>query len=168
LKPYNYGFENDEKSLLIPAVQGVRSIMEASVDTQVKRVILTSSFGSVLDMGREESLPWTYTPDEWNPITYQEATDPNSSPQYAYRGSKTIAEKVAWKFVEEKKPRFDLVTLCPSMIFGPLANSPLSMADLNDSNEILLNVTTCGRSQPLPPCRFNFWIDVRDLAEIHV
>ncbi|KAJ0308587.1 hypothetical protein Brms1b_009465 [Colletotrichum noveboracense] len=40
--------------------------------------------------------------------------------------------------------------------------------DLNESNMMLWRVATGGLSGSLPPCRFNFWIDVRDLAEIHV
>jgi nucleoside-diphosphate-sugar epimerase len=142
--------------------------MESSANSNVKRIVLTSSFGSVLDMGRDESVPWTYTAKDWNPITYAEAAAPDATPQDAYRGSKTIAEQEAWSFVKEKKTKFDLVTLCPSMIFGPLATAPKSLKDLNESNMMLWKVASGGPSQPLPPCRFNFWIDVRDLAEIHV
>ncbi|KAI4596368.1 hypothetical protein KJ359_005497 [Pestalotiopsis sp. 9143b] len=166
--PYNYGFKDNEASLIIPAIKGVRSVLEASQDTKVKRIVLTSSFGSVLDMGRDESTPWTYSGKDWNPITYAEAAAPDATPQDAYRGSKTFAEQEAWKFVEEKKPQFDLVTLCPSMIFGPLASQPSSIGDLNESNMMLWNVATGGSDATLPPCRFNFWIDVRDLAEVHV
>ncbi|KAK2752719.1 3-beta hydroxysteroid dehydrogenase isomerase family protein, partial [Colletotrichum kahawae] len=103
-----------------------------------------------------------------NPIRYDEAVAPDATPQDAYRGSKTLAEQEAWRFIAENKPHFDLVTLCPSMIFGPLATPPRSKDDLNESNMMLWRVATGGSSASLPPCRFNFWIDVRDLAEIHV
>lgn len=119
-------------------------------------------------MSRPEDLPWKYTSEDWNPITYAEATSPNATAQDAYRGSKAIAEQEAWKFTKESNPQFDLVTLCPSMVFGPLATSPTSRRDLNESNMMLWKVASGSSSQPLPPCRFNFWIDVRDLAEIHV
>ncbi|KAI1637000.1 dihydroflavonol-4-reductase [Biscogniauxia mediterranea] len=166
--PLNYTVQDYEKELILPAIQGVRSIMEASTNTDVKRVVMTSSFGAVLDMTKEESLPWTYSSQSWNPISYGEASAPSATPQDAYRGSKTYAEKEAWKFISEKKPQFDLVTLCPSMVFGPLADSPSSAQELNESNKLLWRVASGGSSQSLPPCRFNFWIDVRDLAEIHV
>ena len=166
--PYKYDFKDNEKELIIPAIKGVRSMLEASQNTDVKRVVLTSSFGVVLDMARDDSEPYTYTSQDWNPITYAEAADPAATPQDAYRGSKKFAEEAAWDFVKEKKPQFDLVTLCPSMIFGPLANPPRSVSDLNESNLILWKVVSEGPTQPLPPCRFNFWIDVRDLAEVHV
>ncbi|EQB48376.1 NAD dependent epimerase/dehydratase [Colletotrichum gloeosporioides Cg-14] len=165
--PLKYDIKDNENDLVIPALKGVRSILDASANSSVKRIVLTSSFGAVLDMGRDESTPWTYTANDWNPISYDEAVAPDATPQDAYRGSKTLAEQEAWRFVAEHKPHFDLVTLCPSMIFGPLATPPRSNDTLNESNMMLWRVATRGPSGSLPPCRFNFWIDVRDLAEIH-
>ncbi|KAI1447056.1 dihydroflavonol-4-reductase [Annulohypoxylon stygium] len=166
--PLNYNVESYERDLILPAIQGVQSILEAAAQSNVKRLVITSSFGAVLDMAREESLPWVYSAKDWNPITFGEATALTATPQDAYRGSKTMAEQAAWRFIEEKKPQFDLVTLCPSMVFGPLANTPSSIQELNESNKLLWKVASGGASTPLPPCRFNFWIDVRDLAEVHV
>jgi nucleoside-diphosphate-sugar epimerase len=127
---------------------------------------MTSSFGAVLDMGRDINMPWTYSAEDWNPITYAEAADLTATPQDAYRGSKTLAEQEAWRFVNGENPSFDLVTLCPSMVFGPMAHPVSSRANLNESNALLWKVASSVR--PLPPARFNFWIDVRDLAELHV
>lgn len=121
-----------------------------------------------MDMDKDLNLPYTYTSQDWNPVTFEGAADPTATPQHAYRGSKTLAEKEAWKFVEEKKPQFDLVALCPAMVFGPQANAPKSIQDVSESNRLLWKVASGGPSEPLPPCPFNFWIDVRDLAEIHV
>lgn len=127
-------------------------------------------------MGRPEEMPWTYSGADWNPITYAEAAAPGATPQDAYRGSKVLAEQEAWNFMPSKdgdKPRhFDLVTLCPSMVFGPVATPPFKEASsaatdhLNESNKLLWKVLS-GDGDALPPCRFNFWIDVRDLAEVH-
>ena len=119
-------------------------------------------------MGQPEGFPRTYSSKDWNPITYSEAADSKALAQDAYRGSKKFAELEAWNFVKAKSPAFDVVTLCPSMIFGPVATPVESAKDLNESNSILWRMATGGLSQPLPPARFNFWIDVRDLAEVHV
>lgn len=129
---------------------------------------MTSSFGAVLDMGRNERTPYTYSSRDWNPITYEEATAPDASAQDAYRGSKVFAEKEAWKFITTERPAFDLVTFCPSMVFGPVMGGFKSSEELNESNKLLWKVATGGASGTLPPARFNFWIDVRDLAEIQV
>lgn len=122
----------------------------------------------MIDLSRPEEMPWKFTSNDWNPITYAEAASPHASAREAYRGSKTLAEREAWKFMGEQRPGFDLVTLCPSMVFGPLAQNPKSSADLNESNKMLWKVASGTASQELPPCQFNFWIDVRDLAQIHV
>ncbi|KAF4123093.1 Nucleoside-diphosphate-sugar epimerase [Geosmithia morbida] len=166
--PLNYSCDDNEEGLIIPAIKGVRSILKASLGSKVRRIVMTSSFGAILDMGRPEGQPWRYSAADWNPITYKEATAPGTTPQDAYRGSKTFAEQEAWKFMETESPSFDLVTLCPSMVFGPLATPPSSVTDLNESNKMLWKVLSSVATDELPPCRFNFWIDVRDLAEIHV
>lgn len=158
-----------EKELIIPAIEGVKSILNASLKSAtVKRVVITSSFGSVLDMSHSEEAPYTYSARDWNPITYAEGANASATPQDAYRASKTLAEQEAWNFMKEKSPAFDLVTLCPSMVFGPVATPISSASDLNESNAVLWSVATGGPTAPLPPARFNFWIDVRDLAEVHV
>ncbi|KAL4961191.1 SDR family oxidoreductase [Aspergillus stella-maris] len=166
--PLNYTVTNNEQALIIPAIQGVRSILRASKNTAIKRIVLTSSFGAVLDMSRPEEEAYTYSSTDWNPITYTEAASPSATAQDAYRGSKTFAEQEAWKFMEQEKPSFDLVTLCPSMVFGPLARDPTSVSELNESNKNLWKIMSGSADDALPPCRFNFWIDVRDLAEVHV
>ena len=167
-QPLKYDVDNCERDLIQPAIQGVRSVMEASLESGVKRVVLTSSFGAVLDMARPQTTPYVYSSTDWNPTTVEEAVAPGSTPHDAYRASKTIAEKEAWSFVRKEMPQFDLVTLCPSMVFGPLTDAPRSKRDFNESNRLLWRVASGGPSEPLPPCGFNFWIDVRDLAEIHV
>ncbi|RDW81490.1 SDR family oxidoreductase [Aspergillus mulundensis] len=167
--PLKYDVHDNEQALIIPAIQGVKSILNASQKSpSIKRIVLTSSFGAVLDMARPDNAPWTATPSDWNPITYDEAASPTASAQDAYRGSKTFAEREAWAFMSDQKPHFDLVTLCPSMVFGPLADSPNSPCDLNESNKNLWKIVAGSAGGELPPCKFNFWIDVRDLAEVHV
>ncbi|CAM1501376.1 Fc.00g105380.m01.CDS01 [Cosmosporella sp. VM-42] len=103
-----------------------------------------------------------------DPITYSEAINPAATPQDAYKGSKVFAEREAWDFMEKKSPTFDSVTLCPSMVFGPVASPIHSPKDLNESNALLWRIATGGPGQPLPPAQFNFWIDVPGLAEIYV
>ncbi|RFU32367.1 hypothetical protein B7463_g3966, partial [Scytalidium lignicola] len=163
--PLDYSVKNKEKELIIPAINGVRSLFQAAARGNVKRIVLTSSFGAVLDMTRPFETAYTYTSADWNPITYAEAVDSNATPQDAYRGSKKFAEQEAWRFIREEKPKFDLVVMCPSMVFGPVAGKLASVDGLGESDRMLWKVVSGGE---LPPARFNFWVDVRDLAECHV
>jgi nucleoside-diphosphate-sugar epimerase len=127
--------------------------------------VITSSFAAVVDINRKSPPFFTYTGKDWNPLSYAEAIDPGSSAVVAYRGSKKFAELEAWKFLESRKPKFDIVTLCPPMTFGPVVNPVHKAEDLNESNAMLWKIAEGGK--PLPVTRVPFWIDVRDLAEAH-
>ena len=112
--PLTFGVEDNEKDFLLPAINGVKSVLKAAASaSQINRVVVTSSFASVIDVDRKAPPHFTYTSTDWNPLTYQEAADNNSSDVVAYRGSKKFAELAAWDFMEREKPGFDLVTLCP-------------------------------------------------------
>lgn len=75
----------------------------------------------------------TYSEEDWNPITEQQAFENASE---GYRASKTFAEKAAWKFVEEEKPNFDLATINPPLVFGPVKKETSSLKQINTSNEV--------------------------------
>jgi len=172
-KPFTYNTTNNEKELILPAIAGVRSILRAAAATStVKRIVLTSSFAAVFDADRDRSSYFTYTSADWNPLTYAEAAHPSTSAVVAYRGSKKFAERFAWDFVEERRPGFDLVTLCPPMTFGPVVHPVARAEDLNDSNAMLWSVaksvSSNGDNSSLPVARVPFWVDVRDLARAHV
>ncbi|KAK1590297.1 NAD dependent epimerase/dehydratase [Colletotrichum navitas] len=165
--PFTYDTKDNEKELIIPAINGVRSILEAAVtNSKISRVVITSSFASVLDANRKAPPYFTYTGDDWNPLTYAEAAAPETSAVVAYRGSKKFAELAAWDFVKQEKPHFDIVTLCPPMTFGPVVHPVGSVDELNESNAMLWRIAS--GETPLPVARVPFWIDVRDLAVAHV
>ncbi|KAF2105365.1 NAD dependent epimerase/dehydratase [Lophiotrema nucula] len=167
--PFTYDTKDSEKELIIPAINGVKAILSAAaVQPSIKRVVLTSSFASVMDADRKAPPYFTYTGSDWNPLTYEEAIAPSNPAFIAYRGSKVFAEKAAWDFVKAEKPGFDLVTLCPPMTFGPVVHPVARVEDLNESNAMLWEIATSSPSTPLPVARVPFWIDVRDLALAHV
>ena len=152
--------------MIIPALNGVRSILSAASKASIKRIVLTSSFAAVLDLSRKSPPFFTYTSADWNPLTYSEAIAPSTSAVVAYRGSKKFAELEAWNYLKTNKPQFDLVTLCPPMTFGPVVHPVSRVGDLNESNAQLWKIAS--GEKPLPVTRVPFWIDVRDLAEAHV
>ncbi|KAL4798955.1 hypothetical protein BDV19DRAFT_385630 [Aspergillus venezuelensis] len=175
--PFTYDTTNNEKELILPAINGVNAILSASSapDSKVRRVVLTSSFAAVVDVPRSlraaasaegSGEPYfTYTASDWNPLTYEESIDASTTAVVAYRGSKKFAELAAWKFMDTNKPNFDLVSLCPPMTFGPVVHPVSRAKDLNESNAMIWQVAT-GQEQPI--ARVPFWIDVRDLADAHV
>ena len=127
---------------------------------------MTSSFAAVVDIDSTPPPGFTYTAAHWNPLTYETAVDPASSAVIAYRGSKKFAELTAWEFIKNEKSQFDLVTLCPPMVFGPVVHTVPNVEQLNESNSVLWSVAA--GADPLPAARVPAWIDARDLAEVHV
>ncbi|RDL36718.1 NAD dependent epimerase [Venustampulla echinocandica] len=164
--PFTYDTKDNEKELIIPAINGVKSILDAASKSDVKRVVITSSFASVLDADRKAPPYFTYTGKDWNPLTYEEAADPATSAVIAYRGSKKFAELEAWNFIKKGDAKFDIVTLCPPMTFGPVVHPVRTVEQLNESNAMLWKIAS--GHNPLPVARVPFWIDVRDLAKAHV
>lgn len=164
--PFTYQTTNNEKELVKPAIAGVKAVLEAAAqNAKVKRVVITSSFAAILDVGRKAPPRFTYTAEDWNPLSYEESVAKDTSAVVAYRGSKKFAELTAWEFVKEHKPGFDIVTLCPPMTFGPIAHPIDRLAHLNESNAMLWAVAS---GKELPVARVPFWVDVRDLAAAHV
>lgn len=51
------------------------------------------------------------------------------------------------------------------MTFGPVVHPVKRVEDLNESNAMLWNIA---KGEKLPVARVPFWIDVRDLAKVHV
>lgn len=168
--PFTYNTTNNEEELVKPAIAGVEAVLGAAEQEnerggKVKRVVITSSFAAVLDAGRKAPPRFTYTAEDWNPLSYEEVVAEGTSAVVAYRGSKKFAELAAWEYIKERKPSFDIVTLCPPMTFGPIAHPVEKLEDLNESNAMLWQVAS-GRAMPV--ARVPFWVDVRDLAVAHV
>lgn len=164
--PFNYNIQDNEHDLVLPAINGVKSLLASAAKfPSIRRVVITSSFAAVVDIKRQYPPRHTYTAKDWNPQTYEESVSKSSTPVVAYRGSKKFAELAAWDFVRETKPDFDLVTLCPPMTFGPPVHPVSDISQLNESNATLWQVAQGG---DLPVARVPFWVDGRDLARAHV
>jgi hypothetical protein len=61
---------------------GILKAVKANAPS-VKKVVITSSFASILDGSKGNSYDHTYTEEDWNPISEEEA---EKSPQLGYRG----------------------------------------------------------------------------------
>jgi len=68
----------------------------------LKRLVLTSTVGAVLDITKEPApgpVGDSYTADDWNPVTYEEGSR-SDHPPFAYRAGKKFAELEAWAAVD--------------------------------------------------------------------
>mmetsp|Transcript_38491 Transcript_38491/g.62370 ORF Transcript_38491/g.62370 Transcript_38491/m.62370 type:complete len:214 (-) Transcript_38491:933-1574(-) len=94
------------KVLLTPAVEGTKAVLDAAAKHGITRVVLTSSTAAIYGHGGERGTGHVFTEKDWN-LTSSISNGP-------YKLSKRLAEQAGWKFMEEKKPGFDLVVINPS------------------------------------------------------
>jgi nucleoside-diphosphate-sugar epimerase len=174
--PYFVAKNDPIKELVEPAVNGTKNVLASAIKApKLKRLIVLSSFASMNDLGKSPRPGYVYTEKDWNPVTEAEAA---SNGMLGYVASKTFAERAAWDLWKAAKDAgtisWDLVTLCPPMIYGP----PLHEVDLakgisglnTSTNRVLAGIT--GTDAAFAPKvsvpGLPHWVDVRDVAKAHV
>ncbi|EME88785.1 uncharacterized protein MYCFIDRAFT_149364 [Pseudocercospora fijiensis CIRAD86] len=165
--PFHFNVTDVQKELLDPAYIGTTGILKSIKKNAptVKKVVITSSFASIIDPGKGNGVGHTYSEKDWNPITHKEALE---TPSAGYRASKVFAEKAAWEFVEKEKPSFTLSTMCPPLVLGPIVHYLNSLDALNTSNQRVRDAMLGKHKDEIPPTGTFIWVDVRDLALCHV
>ena len=145
--------DDPENSVLRPAVEGTLNVLEACRKAgSVRTVVLTSSMSAMAPVPEPELKSEAH----WS--------DPEGQKQRGsfYGASKTLAERAAYQFVEDQMPSTRLVTICPTMVIGPMLQPSPNMTMLS-----LCNWLKNGKGGTLPNDSMSF-IDVRDCAAQHV
>ncbi|KAI1761932.1 putative NADPH-dependent methylglyoxal reductase GRE2 [Hypoxylon sp. FL1150] len=161
---------------LDPAIKGTTEVLQGitRVAPSVKRVVVTSSFAAIYNMSGNpiSNPPKICTSEDWNGVTL-EAALATENPILTYPASKKFAEKAAWDFVKENKVNFELSTVCPPGVYGPLFD-PSQFSRIEDLNESTAQVYKglmrpgLKSSDPVPPTFLYLYVDVRDLARAHL
>ncbi|EAU34910.1 conserved hypothetical protein [Aspergillus terreus NIH2624] len=161
--PFHYNISDPVKDFLDPAIKGTTGILKAikAYAPTVKRVVITSSFAAIVNAKEHAKV---YSEKVWNPVTWEEAMDPAQT----YRASKTFAEKAAWDFVEKEKPNFDVATINPPLVLGPVVHYLNSLDAINTSNNRIANMIRGNCKDKLPPSGTFLWVDVHEVALAHV
>jgi nucleoside-diphosphate-sugar epimerase len=151
-------------------VAGTRNALEAAAqEPSVKRFVLTSSSTAALIPKPNTRLK--VTSDTWNDEAVKQAyRDPPYGPEHAlpvYAASKTLSEKDAWKFMEEKQPGFTLNTVLPNLNFGASLD-PANQGHPSTSGIVvgLFNGDTNGYQASVPPRMWSPRVFERDGALI--
>lgn len=168
--PFHFDTTNFEKDLLVPAVNGTKSILESvkkyGADT-VERVVITSSEAAMIDLSKAKDSSWVLTEDNWNPDTWESC---QSNPVSAYCGSKKFAEKAAWEFLEANKDnvKFKLSTVNPVFVFGPQMFDEDVKDRMNTSCEIVNGLIHSTPEAKLDDGISGDYVDVRDVSKAHL
>ncbi|KAL2834317.1 NAD(P)-binding protein [Aspergillus cavernicola] len=161
--PFHFNIQDPVKDFLDPAIKGTTGILKAikAHAPTVKRVVITSSFAAIINTARHEKV---YSEKNWNPVTWEEGLNPAQT----YRASKTFAEKAAWDFVEKEKPNFDIATINPPLVLGPVVHYLSSLDAINTSNARIARIVQGLEKEAIPPTTTFLWVDVRDVALAHI
>ncbi|GAC71110.1 flavonol reductase [Moesziomyces antarcticus T-34] len=169
--PFHFNIDGDPRGTLInPAVNGTRNVLTSihKHGKDVKRVVITSSFAAILDSTRKGHI--VYTEKDWN-ISSVENVEKQGKDQEgpdAYRASKTMAERAAWQFVEENKPEWDLVTINPPLVLGPILHQVAAPEKLNTSVGFVWGLLHGSKKEDDLLAPSGNCVDVRDVAYAHV
>lgn len=141
------------------AVKGVDGVVHCGLDgatvdllesirqhgSEVRRVVLTSSLAAVVDPSQDPRPGYVYSEKDWSPDSSE--------------------EKAAHAFVQEKSPNFSLATICPAMVWGPLAHK----TDLDGvKNSELGEVWKLMEGETQGSFKFPAFVDVRNVAQVHL
>ena len=103
-----------KKDYVEPGLRGTIGMLESAVKSpSVKRVVIASS---VVVVAPKEGSTSPIGSDDLAPVPDPECVEPR--PWTAYRASKHIAHHEATKFMESKRPQFDLVHILPAYVQG--------------------------------------------------
>lgn len=150
--PFTIQQPKDPAELIRPAVEGTRRAVQAALDADVDRIVLTSSAAAVMyGHPRERTEPFTAA--DWSHTEGPDVT--------AYTESKTRAELEAWSLVEAAGRRHDMVAINPTVILGPLLDD-----DPGTSAGIIVRLLD-GSAPAAPRIHFGI-VDIRDIAALHV
>ncbi|KAH7649763.1 cinnamyl-alcohol dehydrogenase [Cryptosporidium bovis] len=142
---------NDPYEIINPAVLGTKNVISACCMCEdVQTVVVTSSIAAIVGSYIDGKV---YSEIDWN-----NDCDPKLQP---YLFSKVEAEKIANRVIDERKPSLNLLVVNPGMVIGPSYRD-----DINQSVQWIYDMIT-GKI-PLTIDLQSGWVDVRDVAEIHI
>lgn len=147
-----------EENLTKPAIDGTLNVLNSmrKVPT-IKKLILTSSTAAVYaNIGGIKPPEYEYDEKDWSSVE-----DLRQHEKW-YPLGKTLAEKMAYEFVEKHQDcTFQVVSMNPTFILGPMLQSTL-----NESSKLIHDYVQ-GIIEEIPNTSGCF-VDVRDVAVAHV
>lgn len=160
--PVSLSFTDAQKVLNTATTSVTRILESATKELSVKSFVFMSSVTAV--RGAKEG-PYTYTESDWNEdvLRLLEKLGEKAPGPLIYASSKVAAEKVFWKFRDERKPNFSMTAVNPVFVTGPPLVQPTSPERIGETVEYLWEVVS-GKDVPEPLAGFAWYVDVRDVA----
>ena len=165
--PVNFAAKDLEKDVIVPAINGTKSIFQATVKyaPNVKKFVQTSSVAAMVNVNSSNTTKEVITESSWNPITFEQGLE-NQLNAYLY--SKTAGEKGLWELHKSSNAKFPLVVINPTYVFGPQAFDSSAKGSLNASNEVISAIVQSKLNDDNVTNVKGGFIDVRDVARAQV
>ncbi|KAI0651293.1 NAD-P-binding protein [Trametes meyenii] len=167
LPDWRPGVQQDmERDILQPNIDGtLNALKSAARFPAVKKVIVLGSIAAAVDLSLPK-IKEVITEKSWNPADYEYGKNA-PHPLFSYGASKKLAEEAAWKYVEEAKPHYALITALACYVFG-ISHGHDPFGVNNASQQWLAG--------PLFRSDWNFkgaaggpaYVDLQDVARAHV
>ncbi|KAI9058008.1 D-lactaldehyde dehydrogenase [Trametes sanguinea] len=171
----------DPDDVIPPAIQSTLSLLQSALKHRntVKRVVLTSSVVALAPLAGPDDEPKVVDETMWNDVAVEHVREKgkDSNPRMVYPASKTLAEREAWTFWKKENEKlggklgWDLVTLVPPFILGPILNDITKTEQLNGPIQYFYFAVAKGIYQDdenaLVRSGYQY-IDVRDFAKTQV
>ncbi|KAG8825602.1 hypothetical protein FRC17_008601 [Serendipita sp. 399] len=156
----------DPKNVLGPPIDmNLRVLEDAATNSTIKRVVVTSSVVTLLEPHEGENISTPRTIGSTVQLRLSRKMGANTSGSLKYIASKVLAEQAAWKWMQERKFSFELVTVWGRDPFSnpdtirPSASNARILRGLSDAKS--------GTLQEGYPYITEF-TDILDVAEGHV
>lgn len=164
--PFTMGYADFEKAYYTPAINGTEGVLKSikAHGLKVRKVIVTSSFASIMNATRLHDPTFIHTEEVWNPMTKKDATHD----EFAYCVSKKLAEEAAWNFVKNNDVNFTMTTVCPPMIIGPQVFDEDASGSLNQSNQVFTKILDTKPGEKFVNDVRLLSSDARDVAAFHI
>ena len=147
--PTPSGNQVSEADWIRPAVDGNLRVLRAARDGGVTRVVLTSAFGAIGAGHKPQTRPFDET--DWSDLT---------GDVWPYQRSKTLSERAAWDFIANEGGGLELSAVNPTTVVGPALGA--------DTSHSIRLIKTMMDGQPGCPRINSCFVDVRDVADLHV
>ncbi|KAL8365585.1 hypothetical protein RB595_004415 [Gaeumannomyces hyphopodioides] len=138
----------------------------AAAEHSVKRFVHCSTIGTLYHIGTAAGNSVIINQASWNDEAVREAySPPPHGPEHGlavYQASKVLAERAAWKLIEEEKPDFVFNTVHPVVVFGPL----YTRTHVSSSAGWLMSLYD-GTGTPPPEKLKVTHVNVKDVAAVH-
>ncbi|KAJ6263038.1 Dihydroflavonol-4-reductase [Drechslerella dactyloides] len=163
---------SDPDPVIHTAVEGALSILRSAKahGNALKTFVQMSSVVAVVNP-REPAFkpPHVFDETNWNDASYQaiKQLGKNSPGPLIYGASKNESERAVWRFRDEEKPSFSVVSINPGWVSGPPVILPTDASKISVTIQTIWDIFS-GKKEWFPLGRFAAYVHVFDVARLFV